>query len=122
LPPPAGAAYDAEKDDFEVVVVAPRLVKQVVSTEVGAEEARRVPGTQGDVLKVVENLPGVARATAGSGQVVVWGAAPQDTRTYVGAVRVPMLYHFGGLRSLVHGDHVAGVELVPGGYGAAYGR
>lgn len=121
LPPPAGKD-DGDKDDFEVVVVAPKLVKQVVSTEVSADEARRVPGTQGDVLKVVENLPGVARAGAGSGQVVVWGAAPQDTRTYVGAVRIPMLYHFGGLRSVVHNDRVASVELVPGGYGAAYGR
>ncbi|MBX3261551.1 MAG: TonB-dependent receptor [Labilithrix sp.] len=122
LPAPEGAADDEDKDDFEVVVLAPKLVKQTVSTEVGAEEARRVPGTQGDVLKVVENLPGVARASAGSGQLVVWGAAPQDTRTYVGAVRVPMLYHFGGLRSVVHNDRVASVELVPGGYGAAYGR
>lgn len=122
LPGPAASADDGDKDDFEVVVVAPRLVKQVVSTEVGAEEARRVPGTQGDVLKVVENLPGVARASAGSGQVVVWGAAPQDTRTYVGAVRIPMLYHFGGLRSVLHNDRVASVELIPGGYGAAFGR
>lgn len=119
---PAAAAGGEDKDDYEVVVVAPKLSKQVVSTEVSADEARRVPGTQGDVLKVVENLPGVARASAGSGQVIVWGAAPQDTRTYVGAVRVPMLYHFGGLRSVVHNDRVASVELVPGGYGAAYGR
>lgn len=122
LPPAAAAAEGEDKDDYEVVVVAPKLVKQVVSTEVSADEARRLPGTQGDVLKVVENLPGVARASAGSGQVIVWGAAPQDTRTYVGAVRVPMLYHFGGLRSVVHNDRVASVELVPGGYGAAHGR
>ncbi len=122
LPPPPGTEGEEEKDDFEIVVVAPRLSKQVVSTEVSADEARRVPGTQGDVLKVVENLPGVARASAGSGEVVVWGASPQDTRTYVGAVRVPMLYHFGGLRSVVHTDTVRSVELIPGGYGAAYGR
>lgn len=121
LPEP-DAEGEEEPDDFEVVVLAPKLVKQVVSTEVGVEEARRVPGTQGDVLKVVENLPGVARASAGSGEVVVWGAAPQDTRTYVGAVRIPMLYHFGGLRSVVHNDRVKSVELIPGGYGAAYGR
>jgi TonB family protein len=122
LPGSGATAEDGDKDDFEVVVVAPKLVKQVVSTEVSADEARRVPGTQGDVLKVVENLPGVARAGAGSGQVVVWGAAPQDTRTYVGAVRIPMLYHFGGLRSVLHNDRVASVELIPGGYGAPYGR
>ena len=62
---------------------APRIKKQVVSTEVAAEQATRVPGTQGDVLKVVENLPGVARAAVGSGALVVWGSAPQDTRVYV---------------------------------------
>lgn len=110
-------------DDFEVVVLAPpQLERKVVSTSVQADQARKLPGTQGDVLKVVESMPGVARASAGSGDVVVWGAAPGDTRTYVGAVRIPALYHFGGLRSVVHGDLVSDVELTPGGYGAAHGR
>jgi len=116
------ASEPKEADDLEVLVLAPKLVKQTVSTEVVSEDARRVAGTQGDVLKVVENLPGVARSAVGSGQVVVWGSAPEDTRTYVGAIRVPTVYHFGGLRSVVHNDHVRAVELVPGGYGAAYGR
>jgi hypothetical protein len=111
-----------EADDLEIVVVAPPLRKQVVSTEISADQGRRVAGTQGDVLKVVENLPGVARATVGSGQLVVWGAAPQDTRVYVDGVRVPLLYHAGGLRSVIASDLVQSVELSPGAYGAAYGR
>jgi TonB family protein len=111
-----------ESDDLEIVIVAPKLTKQAVSTRVEANQARRVAGTQGDVLKVVENLPGVARASVGSGQLVVWGASPQDTRVYVDGVRVPLLYHFGGLRSVIHTDLVRSVELVPGGYGSAYGR
>jgi TonB family protein len=111
-----------EHDDLEIVIVAPKLVKQTVSTKVDASEGRRVAGTQGDVLKIVENLPGVARASAGSSQIVVWGAAPEDTRVYVDGMRVPLLYHYGGLRSIVHTDLVQSVELVPGGYGAAYGR
>lgn len=113
---------EEEQDDLEIVIIAPKLIKQSVSTKVEADEARRVAGTQGDVLKIVENLPGVARATAGSSQIVVWGAAPEDTRVYVDGVRMPLLYHFGGLRSVVHTDLVSSVELVPGGYGAAYGR
>ncbi len=112
----------ADQDDLEVVVAAPPIEKQVVSTEVSAEEGRRVPGTQGDVLKVVENLPGVARASIGSGQVVVWGAAPQDTRVYLDGVPLPRLYHEGGFRSVVNSDMVQSVELVPGGWGAEYGR
>ncbi|MEI9951592.1 MAG: TonB-dependent receptor [Pseudomonadota bacterium] len=113
---------DGDSDDLEIVIIAPTLTKQVVSTKVDADQARRVAGTSGDVLKIVENLPGVARATAGSGQVVVWGAAPEDTRVYVDGMRIPLLYHFGGFRSVIHSDFVRSVELIPGGYGAQYGR
>ncbi len=120
--PAAPGAAAEDEDDLEIVVVLPTLTKQVVSVKVEADQARRVAGTQGDVLKIVENMPGVARASAGSGQVVVWGASPEDTRVYVDDVRVPLLYHFGGLRSVVHTDLVQSVELIPGGYGSSYGR
>jgi TonB family protein len=111
-----------EKDDLEIVVAPPAVEKQVVSTQVVADEARKVPGTQGDVLKVVENLPGVARPALGSGQLVVWGSAPQDTRVFLDGVPLPGLYHQGGFRSVVHSDMVESVELVPGGWAADYGR
>ena len=120
--PSAEPATEEERDDLEIVITAPKLTKQTVSTRIEADQARRVAGTQGDVLKIVESMPGVARASAGSSQIVVWGASPEDTRVYVDGVRVPLLYHYGGLRSVVHTDLVRSVELVPGGYGAAYGR
>ncbi len=110
-----------EESDLEIVVVAPKIQKEVVSTEIKVEEGRRVPGTQGDTLKVVQNLPGVARASFGSGQLVVWGAAPQDTRVYVDGVHIPLLYHGGGLRSTINSDLVRAIELSPGGYGSEYG-
>lgn len=116
------AQPSADDDEIEVVVTAPPLRRQVLSTEVSADQGRRVPGTQGDVLKVVESMPGVARAAVGSGALVVWGAAPQDTRVYVDGVRVPTLYHNGGFRSVVHSSLVRSVELSPGGYGSPYGR
>ncbi|MDB4971959.1 MAG: TonB family protein / TonB-dependent receptor [Myxococcaceae bacterium] len=110
-------------DDMEILVMAPPALKrEAVSTKVTAEEARSVPGAQGDVLRVVESLPGVARAAVGSGNLVVWGAGPDDTRTYVDGVPIPSMYHVGGLRSTVYSGVVNSVELVPGGYGAAYGR
>lgn len=112
----------AESDDMEILVVAPTIKKQAISTEIPADEARRVPGTDGDVLRVVENLPGVARAALGTGALVVWGAAPQDTGVYIDGVPVPRLYHDGGLRSVVGPDFIKTVTLVPGGYGAAHGR
>lgn len=113
---------NGDVDDLEILIVAPKITAEVLATRVEAESAKRVAGTQGDVLKVVENMPGVARAAVGSGDVVVWGAAPNDTRVYVDGVRVPALYHFGGFRSVVHSDLVKSVELIPGAYGASYGR
>lgn len=122
LNPPPGEE-DGPSDDLEILVTAPPALKrEVVSTKVSAEQARSIPGAQGDVVRVVENLPGVARSAVGSGQLVVWGAGPEDTRTYVDGVPIPRLYHEGGLRSTVHSGVVTSVELVPGGYGAAYGR
>lgn len=116
------AAEGEEGDDLEILVSAPVIRKQAVSTEIAADEARKVPGTSGDVLKVVENMPGVARASLGTGALVVWGAAPEDTGVYIDGVPVPRLYHDGGLRSVLGSEFVRSVELVPGGYGAAYGR
>ena len=112
----------APTDDLEIVVVAPPLRREAVSTSVRAEQASKVPGTSGDVLRVVESMPGVARSAAGSGQLVVWGAAPQDTRIYVDGVPIPRLYHEGGLRSVIHPMLVETIELLPGGYGAQWGR
>lgn len=114
---------EGPSDDLEILVTAPPALKrEVVSTKVTAEQARSVPGAQGDVVRVVESLPGVARSSVGSGQLVVWGAGPEDTRTYVDGVPIPRLYHEGGLRSTVYSGVVTSVELVPGGYGAAFGR
>src|SRR6516165_9484256 len=82
--------------DEEVVVRAPRIKKEAVETRIRTEEARRVPGTQGDTLKVVQNLPGVGRSAFGSGQLIVWGSSPKETRVVVDGVAIPALYHVGG--------------------------
>lgn len=111
-----------EGDDMEIVVMAPVVRRQVAATRVSAEQASLVPGTAGDVVRVVESLPGVARAALGTGQLVVWGAAPEDTRIYIDYVPIPRLYHEGGLRSIVNPEYVESIELIPGGAGAAFGR
>jgi hypothetical protein len=114
-------AKEADVDE-EAVVRAPRIKKEVVETRVRTEEAKRVPGTQGDTLKVVQNLPGVGRSAFGSGALIVWGSAPQDTRVNVDGVEIPVLYHVGGMRSTINADLVRSIDLSPGSFGADYGR
>jgi TonB family protein len=114
--------YAEAKARYRSVVRAQKAVVETVEMTLDASELKRIPGTQGDTLKAVQNLPGVARAPFGGGQLIVWGSSPQDTRTYVDGVYIPTLYHFGGLRSTVNSEVVSSLTFMPGGYGVDHGR
>lgn len=109
-------------DPFQAVVRGERDRPDVTVRTLAPEELRTVPGTQGDVLKVVQNLPGVSRAPWGLGLLVVRGSAPQDTRFYVDGVEIPLLFHFGGLTSVVASEALAGLDFYPGDFGVRFGR
>jgi len=116
-------APSAPRGAYESTVRAPRVERAgVVETGVTRQEARHAAGAADDPLKIVEDLPGVARATAGTGDVIVWGAAPADTRVVFDGVEWPALYHVGGWRSTIAAGLVARVALTPGGFGAEWGR
>jgi TonB family protein len=120
-PAPTPAPAPAPTDTIDIHG-GPRARRETNQTTVRAAQARKVAGTQGDVLKVVQNLPGVSRPPVASGQIVVWGSAPRDTRIYVDGVDIPALYHGSGLRSVINSDLVSSIDLVPGAFGAEYGR
>jgi TonB family protein len=109
--------------DEELLIQIPKSRLAVGSSLVAADAAARsVPGSMGDALVVVQNLPSVARPPAGSNQVIVWGSSAAETRIYVDDVPIPNLYHRGGLRSVLNSELVSSVELSPAGFGAAFGR
>jgi TonB family protein len=119
-PTPTPTPTPAPTDD--VVVRGARRRRDVTDVTISASQGSKVVGTQGDPIKVLENLPGLARPSFGSGQLIVWGSAPTETQTYVDGVPVPALFHGSALRSTVNGDLVRDVTLTPGAYGADYGR
>ncbi|MDX2019013.1 MAG: TonB family protein [Deltaproteobacteria bacterium] len=108
--------------DDEQVIRASLYLTQPAAVMVQMQDATKIPGTQGDTLKVVQNLPGVASSATGSDRLVVWGAAPEDTRVVVDGVELPALYHLGGIRSTINPALVESIELVPGAFGAPFGR
>jgi hypothetical protein len=69
----------------------------------------------------VQSLPAVARTSAGSTDIVVWGAAPNETRVFVDGVPVPELFHLGGYRSAVGNDVIGDVHLTPAAFGVDRG-
>ncbi len=114
--------YVAAKERYTSTVRGKRIVQETTEYVLSADEVKRIPGTQGDTLKAVQNLPGVARSAFGGGQIAVWGSSPGDTRTYVNGVQIPVLFHFGGLRSTVNSEIIENLRFLPGGYSADYGR
>src|SRR4051812_348506 len=109
------------QERYTSVVRGRRAQVETVEQTLQAEEIKYIPGTQGDTLKAVQNLPGVARAPYGIGLLPVWGSSPADTRVYLDGVNIPTLYHFGGLRSTVNSEMVDALTFVPGGYQADHG-
>jgi len=116
---PEATAWAA--DTYETVVTAPPT-KEAGTAGFSTADLRQLPGAAGDAGKALENLPGVARPGLAGGELVVWGAAPGETRIVLDGIEIPALYHVGGLRSVVHSGFLRTLTLVPGGYGAEYGR
>ncbi|ACG72738.1 TonB family protein [Anaeromyxobacter sp. K] len=115
-------ARAAGPGEYEAVVVGEREAREVSRVALSAGEVRRVPGASGDAVKVLQNLPGVARPPGPSGQLVVRGGNPRDTRVYVDGQRVPQVFHFGGLTSVYASDLLQDVEFEPGNFGVRTGR
>jgi len=111
-------AYSA----FDVMVEARRPKKEVTRRTVTTEEIDRVPGTFGDPIAVVTNLPSVARTAFGSGLIVVRGSSPADTLIAVDGVNIPYLYHFGGIRTALPSGMLQYLDFYPGNFSTTFGR
>ncbi|MBN2800107.1 MAG: TonB-dependent receptor [Deltaproteobacteria bacterium] len=108
--------------DDEIVVTAARVAPELTERVISADQIRYLPGTSGDVVKVIQNLPGVGRAPLGIGQLLIRGTAPEDSGYYLGGASLPIVFHFSGLSTVMPGDLLEEVSLLPGSYGVRYGR
>jgi hypothetical protein len=117
---------------LEAVEVQPSYfvppTQAIVSTQdLGAEDVRRAPGVQEDVVRAVALLPGVAVTAAGRNDLIVRGGAPYENLFVVDGVEVPNINHFGsqgstgGPLSLINIDFVQGVAFSSGGMAAKWG-
>lgn len=112
---PGGGGYTA-------VVRGDRVRREVTKQVLPADELALLPGSQGDTLKAVLNLPGAARPSYLGGQLILRGSAPGDSAAFVDGLEIPILYHFGGLRSTFAPRFLESVEFVPGNFAPDYGR
>ena len=105
-----------------ITVRGNRPTREVTRHALSRRELTLSPGTSGDALRAVQNLPGVARAPALSGLLVVRGNADQTTPVFVDGLWIANIYHFGGLSSVVPTEMLDEVNFYPGNFSVHYGR
>lgn len=123
LQPKEVRPWEVEEEADEVVVVYERPPAVEVSERaLSTEQIAYLPGTGGDLVKAVQNLPGVARPAFGIGQLLIRGTAPEDSAYYLDGTRLPAVFHFAGLSTVLNGDILDEVALLSGNYSVRYGR
>jgi outer membrane receptor protein involved in Fe transport len=105
---------------FDVVVEAKREKKEVSRTIIESAVIEKLPGAMGDPLAVIQNFAGVARAQAGSGQIMIRGSGPYDTAYFVDGTMIPNIYHFFGIRSVIPTGMIEALQFYPGNFSPYY--
>jgi len=116
------AAQAAEDEALDVEVQGEKPPREPTKHVLAAEEISRIPGTNGDAIRAIGNMPGVARPPGGDGMLIVRGSSPNDTAVFVDGTDIPMVYHFGGLSSVIPTEMLEKLDFYPGNFGPQYGR
>ncbi|MCU0661547.1 MAG: TonB-dependent receptor [Myxococcota bacterium] len=111
---------ELESSIYEAVVRGRKPPREVTRREISRREITRIPGTGGDALRAVQNMPGMARAAGISGALIVRGSSPGDSRYFFDELTTPLLYHFGGLTSIINSDLLERIDFFPGNYDVRY--
>lgn len=109
-------------DEFTVKTTARREETEISRKRIELDELRRIPGTGGDAVRVVQNLPGVARPSYVSGSLIVRGASPEDTKVFLQGDSIPLVFHFLGGPAVISSEMLEAVDFYPGNFSTYYGR
>jgi TonB family protein len=113
-------------NENEVVVYGKREETQISHHQLTPTEIRRVPGFSGNAIRVIQALPGVSRASYGSGQLMMRGSGPYDNKFFIDGIEVPFVYHMISsmimTESVYNGQLLSKVDFYPGGFDVRYGN
>ncbi|MFZ4405387.1 MAG: TonB-dependent receptor [Pseudobdellovibrionaceae bacterium] len=107
---------------FQTTVVGQKNRRDLSKKSLQTAEFLNLPGAGGDPVKAVQNLPGVNRVAGFSSNVIIQGSAPKDTKYNIDGHEIPLVFHFGGLTSVITPEAVSEVEYLSAGYGPENSR
>ncbi len=107
---------------LEEVEVRPDVITRKEESPVSMQtrtiqEIERSPGSNRDISKVIQSLPGVASTPAFRNDIIIRGGGPSENRFFLDSVEIPYINHFstqgasGGSVGIINVDFVRDVEL-----------
>lgn len=116
----------------EVVVEASPFQRREESPvslrRLGISEIERSPGSNRDISRVIQSLPGVAFTPAFRNDVIIRGGGPNENRFFLDGVEIPNLNHFatqgasGGPVGIINVDFIREVEMYSSAFPANRGN
>src|SRR5262249_53407145 len=107
---------------YETTVRDQRARTEVARVPLSKAEAHETPGTMGEPLRAVMQLPGVSSVVSGLAYPVVRGTQPASTAYFLDGIRIPQLFHALAGPSVVTPDFIDRIDFFPGVPPARFGR
>ncbi len=116
-------AVDVRASQFERRDESPVSLRRI-----GVKEIERSPGSNRDISRVIQSLPGVAFTPAFRNDVIIRGGGPSENRFFLDGMEIPNLNHFatqgasGGPVGIINVDFIREVEMYSGAFPANRGN
>jgi TonB family protein len=107
---------------YEATVRGSPPREEVARVSLEGEEIRRIPGTRGDALAAVLNLPSVARSPFDLGQLILRGSQPGESGAFVNGMGIPQAFHFALGTSTFNSFLLERFDLIQSNFSVRYGR
>lgn len=118
---------------LDQVVIKPSVVQRNEEVPVSLQkltigEIERSPGSNRDISKVIQSLPGVASTPSFRNDVIVRGGGPNENRFFLDGIEIPYLNHFstqgssGGAVGIINVDFIREVQLYSSAFPASRGN
>ncbi|MBD3317887.1 MAG: TonB family protein [Chitinivibrionales bacterium] len=108
--------------EYELVVYGKNSEQEICRHTIEGNQARGVAGVNGDVVKVLQTLPGVARPPFIFGDMAVRGVDGAFTKVLMDGSRHAVPFHMGAYKTAYNAESIAATAYYPGGFGAKHGN
>ncbi len=116
----------------EVVVKASPFQRReeapVSMNNIGLQEIETNPGSNRDIAKVIQSMPGVGGTVSFRNDIIIRGGGPNEARFYLDEVEIPNINHFatqgssGGPAGIINADFIRSVDFYAGAFPASRGN